>query len=481
MSTSLSSVILALFSVSCLTFLILLFKQGRFSQLKFQASKSEGQTFGIAVISIGALLGLRAFISPGDDLIDTSLFLVALTLPFFLKRLQCTEVLLQVVLLILVVVMSVVFSKNLAAPAYLATLLGLITYKILENLLFSTNNRLDDIAPACTLLAFQSWFAATGSNDPDAGNILISCFSISLLLEMVPSALLDSDRFFLKRLALALSGGLGLLIILSKVLLLQNLGWAAALFASGIFFVYFFANAPAKQEEDFNRLSYCLQFLVALGILTVAATRLFGDLGLIVLLSTSLLSGSSNRTLLASIFWSSRLLLQAFVSTYVANVTGINLMHPYCTAALYFGFLAILFLLAVIHINSKSRLVPLALLVTSILLPPAIIYLLHEESAASFLIAALVSTVSLVGFFPVIYKGADLLPHDNLMLVPMLMATMALLYGPLVTIGNEATVANRMQLLSITAGVLLIFYLLLLAITRFRSTGKPVSISGDQS
>ncbi len=478
MSTTLSPTLLVSLLVAGLIYMYSLFKQGKISGLKFLSIKPEGKVFGIAILSIGAFLSFRTFFSASEAVEGMFIFLVALNVPFFLRHFNFAPAVIQLILLFLVVLLSSIFGSTLPATALLSILLALLVNKLLENLVFSPGNQLEDIAPACVWLAVQSWLTLNGNNNHNVGNILLSCLSISLLLKLTPSTLLNNDRLLGKRIVLSLSAGLALLIILNNVLLLPKLAGLAVLFAIGIFFVYFFANESAD-KEDIGRLSYCVRFLVALGILTVIGTRLFGDLGLIVLLSTSLLAGGFNNLLLPSIFWSSRLLIQAFVSTYVSNITGINLMHTYCSAALYFGVLAILFLLATLSLKAKPWLALSIVLVTAILIPPAIIYLFHEESAASFLIASLVSMVSLISFFPLLYKGQDSLQQDNLMLVPMMMTTVGLLYGPLVQIGNEATVASRIQLISAIAVAFLVIYLVLLAVNRISISGKPVSISRD--
>ncbi len=200
------------------------------------------------------------------------------------------------------------------------------------------------------------------------------------------------------------------------------------------------------------------RFLVLLGILTLIATRLFGDIGLVVLSVAGLRCTSLNMSVFASFFWISRLLLQGFVAAYVANVTGINLMHAYCSAALYFGFFAILFVLLILHINSKKWLPLAVMLFIGLLAPPIFIYLMHEEPTASFLVAANVAAILLISFSAMIFKGKNA-SQANLMLMPLMMLTTALLSGPLVAIGNTATVSARLQLVSYVAAVPILVYL----------------------
>jgi hypothetical protein len=479
MDISLSPTLLIFFLLSGLAYLVFLFKKGKFSPLKFQINQSETRNFGIFSISICALLSLRGLLPITDALVTAVIFFVSIAIPFLLMRLNFATEALQVVLLAAVIALSAIFHTGLTAPMFLSALLGLLTYKILENILFSKENKFEDVAPACAWLAVQVWLTQTSGSNPQVDNILLSCLSISMLMKMIPSTFLAGDLFAGKKIVLSLSAGLILLIILNKILLLPKLALLAGLFAAGLIFVLGFARTSKDDDEDIKRLFYCVGFLATVGMLTVGATRLFGDLGLIVLLPTCLLCGASNSAILASVFWSSRLLIQAFVSTNVANVTGINLMHTYCSGALYFGFLAILFLLAILSIKAKDWLATIALLLTALIAPPVIMYLFHEESAGSFLIASIVSSISLVSFFPFFYKGQNDLQQDNLMLVPMMMTTVGLLFAPLIQIGNESTVASRMQLVSAVGVAFLLIFLAVLVINKMSASRNPVSVPRD--
>ena len=57
--------------------------------------------------------------------------------------------------------------------------------------------------------------------------------------------------------------------------------------------------------------------------------------GLLVLAPTTMVALRPNVAIFAGLFWTVRVLLQAFVVQYNPNVTGINLMHSYTSAALY--------------------------------------------------------------------------------------------------------------------------------------------------
>jgi len=474
MNIVLSKEILLFFLVSALVSLFLLFKKDRPERLKFSISKSELKGFAISILALSILLALRIFFVTDEVWSNLILFAVSFTVPFLLRRLDLPNEALKVLLLSFVVLP--VASNDLSAFASLSLLLGLLANKLLENLSFRLDNGFDDIVPACVWLTVLAWSGLTGHGAAQTENILLSCMSIALLLKCLPPSFTINDRFFIKRLAISASAGLVLLIILTKVLLLPTTTLLAVLYSVGLFFAYCF-ETKSSENDDMNTVLRSTTFLAVLGVLTLVATRLTGDIGLTVLSSTCVLCTGANVVIFAALFWLSRLLMQAFVSTYVANVTGINLMHSYCSAALYFGFLGILFSSLILHFGNKK--LPVAMLLLGLLVPPAIIYLIHEEPTASFLIASNVAAISIFAFSPLMFKGENILRQGNIMLMPLMMSTMSLLYGPLVTVGNQATVVNRFQLVSYVAAAILVIYFVVAYLSK--TMCKSISVSGNKS
>ena len=90
------------------------------------------------------------------------------------------------------------------------------------------------------------------------------------------------------------------------------------------------------------RFSRGIKNILLVGICTLVASRLFGMEGLLILAAATVVAPIPGSALIAGLFWSSRALLQSYVSQFNPNVTGVNLMHNYASAALYAGFLVII-------------------------------------------------------------------------------------------------------------------------------------------
>lgn len=481
MNVALSTGILYLFVASVLVALaVAVWREGALKQLAFSISPHLFKQFAIFLLAVGALLGLRGFFAD-DAWTSELLFAVGALLPFVLKRFGVQSGHLGVILLLLAVCQTRFFTEQLSTAGMLATLFGLGVYKILENIIFGLENNFDDVLPAFIWLAGSYWLSTgiSTSAKPVQENILLVCLTLSVLLKTIQTPFLTEDKSYIKRILLAAVGGLGLLLILTKVLLLPKMAPLAALFAAGLLFAYMFE--PVGQSEDKQNTFDPVRLLVLIGVLTLGATRLFGTLGLLVLVPTTVVATVSEGVVLAGMFWISRVLLQAFVALYNSNITGINLMHAYTSAALYGGVVVVCLLsLALRDVESSWMKAAIVLLACS-LLPPGIIYFLHEEPTGSFLVAATVAGISLVSLIPILYKRQETSAQKNLMLTPVLMTTACLLCGQLVERGNQATASGRFQLvLFITACVFLI-YLVFYFYNLLKGRRQPVEVPRGES
>ncbi len=421
----------------------------------------------LGVLLIGGIL--LSWLPLQDVWIKNVLYVIYLAgLPFLLGRMNCPSKVIQVFLLLQIVLCTPKLDHSLSIFVVCSILLGLLVYGLLKDFLFTTNDNFTDILPSCVWLSSLAWIGLTGRNEANIENILLVCLSISLILKLLPPKFISNDKYFIKRLVLSLCAGLALLIVSKTILLTPNMMILSGLLAGGIFFSYFFENKSS--DDEMTNLLISTSFLVILGILTLIGTRLVGDTAIVVLSAACCMN--AGKGLFASLFWISRLLIQGFVLTYVNNVTGINLMHPYCSAALFFGFLAILFLSLVLQINYKQSPALASFLILGMLAPPAIIYLIHEEATASFLIASNVVAISLLSFAPLIYNGRNVVKQNNLMLMPLFLSTCVLLFAPLVEIGNHATVASRLQIVSYAIIALIVICFILSNIKRV--TRNPV-------
>lgn len=478
MSIALSTGVLIFFLASVLVCGFFLLRRGQPS-LKFSLGPDEAKGFFITLLVLSAVIGLRALFTTDETvsatISNTVLFASALALPFFLRRANFSYELVGLLLFLSAVLLVFLAGSNMSLVSLMCAGLGLLVYKIIENLALEDENRFDDIIPAFIWLSGICWISLTGQSPDRSPNILLSCLSVSLLLKLIKPYFISGDKLFAKKLAkqfaFSVTGWLALLLIITRLLLLPKIASLAACYGVGIFFVCL-SEDLSFAYDGLHQLSQCMRFLVALGILTLAATRSIGDMGVAILSAATLLCAPTNIAVFAGFFWLSRLLTQGFVSTYVSNVTGINLMHAYCSAAQYFGFLAMLFVAVALYLDAKKWMTPVMVLLLGVLGPPALIYLIHEEPFASFLIAANVAAIALCSFSPIIFKEHNIFKQGNLLVLPLMMSISGLLSSQLITIGNSATAASRLQLVASIAGILLVIYLLLLLVSR-----KKIGIS----
>jgi len=232
--------------------------------------------------------------------------------------------------------------------------------------------------------------------------------------------------------------------------------------------------------------------LLLLGMATLVASRLFGTAGWVVL-AVGLLSNrrSGSYVSVAAMFLLARVLLQAFLTQFSANVTGINITHPYASAALFVGFAMMLILPnwlnalpatapAVPHndaeiLNDPKRLslilIPFVLLgLGSLLFAGLSNYFLHAEATASLLLALIVSGLGVSLLAQFYSPQARAMP---------LFATLLTLAGALVSPeildwGNEAEKGQKLVVL----GVALALILLMAFLTQRLGSGrKSIQVS----
>ncbi len=159
--------------------------------------------------------------------------------------------------------------------------------------------------------------------------------------------------------------------------------------------------------------------------------------------------------LIAGLFWSSRALLQSYVSQFNPNVTGVNLMHNYASAALYAGFLVIILASVLIKDQHDRKILSGGLIAALIVLAAGSNYFLHAEPTGSLLISLSVLAILVAYLAPVLFPGraAD---QENLILLPALATTTALLTSGYIEHGNDATNQQRMIALCVVAALVAI-------------------------
>lgn len=224
--------------------------------------------------------------------------------------------------------------------------------------------------------------------------------------------------------------------------------------------------------------------LVLIGIAALVASRLFGTLGWVVLATGLLGNRNAGQAVMVGIlFFLARTLLQGFLLQYNPNVTGINITHPYASAALYIGFALMLLLPGLLNRLCPSPSNAQAIEPQASQPAPAISlfsigcvligglsnYFLHAEATGSLLVALTTAGlgVSLLGRIQ--SSSANAYP----ILFSILTINGALLGHELLDMGNEADKAQKLTLLGIT---LIIALALLLVSQKLGSGRKPVQV-----
>lgn len=329
----------------------------------------------------------------------------------------------------------------------LGTMGGLLAWKLTENLMHKPESRLDDVLAPMVWLTTVYWAKLTLPEVPGilAQCVVLSTLFVAVFIRWVQPILLPRDTIYLKRLMLALTGGLALLIVFTKVLTSSTLTNTVILGGSGFMLTYLLQSLD-RSVDDTPNLARGIKNVLLVGIATLAATRLFGMQGLLVLAAATVLAPLPGSALVAGFFFLSRVLIECYVFAYNQNVTGINLMHTYTSAALYAGFLMVV-LGSVFIKDLKSRVVLTCIFLGSIIvLPAATNFFLHPEPTSSFLVSLGVASVLASLLAPAIYPSfaAD---QENLILLPAVGSVVAIASYELIEIGNNATTHDRLMAL----------------------------------
>jgi len=369
-------------------------------------------------------------------------FVGASVIALLLSQIGFPAELRSLILLILSVGLTQLCPTEYNQPI-LGTLAGLLVWKTIENLLHKPESRLDDITPPVVWLSTFYW-AKVGTNEANGvlcQGIVLGTLLVSICIRWIQPALLTSDKVYLKRLLLSVFGGLALLCLITELLLGVKLQTIAALAGGGYLVTYLLQSLDSGHNEAPN-LARGLKNILLIGILTLVATRLFGMQGLLVLAATTVIAPTSGAAVIAGLFWASRVLLQAYVLQYNPNVTGINLMHTYTTAAMYAGVLLVLVISLFIKEIKDRRLLSAIFLASVCITPCASNYFLHSEPTGGLLISIGVTAVLIALLSPAVYQSR-LTDQENLMLVPALATTLGLMSQELIGLGDGASVHDR--------------------------------------
>lgn len=325
---------------------------------------------------------------------------------------------------------------------------GLLVWKTTENLMHKPESRLDDVLAAMVWLTAVYWIKLTMPEVPGITTqcVVLSTLLVAVFIRWVQPILLPRDTIYLKRVMLAVTGALALLILFTKVVMISNVTNMVLLGGAGFLLTYLLQSLDRSVDETPN-LARGIKNVLLVGIATLVATRLFGMQGLLVLAAATVIAPVPGSALVAGFFFISRVLIECYVHAYNSNVTGINLMHTYTSAALYAGFLVVV-LGSVFIKDAKSRAVLTCMYLGAIIiLPTASNYFLHPEPTSSMLVALGVASVLAALLAPAIYPSyaAD---QENLILMPALGSVVTLTSYELIDLGTSASTNDRMMALA---------------------------------
>ncbi len=325
---------------------------------------------------------------------------------------------------------------------------GLICWKSVENLLVSPEkSTLEDFVPPFLWMATTLWVRTVEADNWVAlhHNVILASFVAAIFMRWIQDPFLKIDKLYVKRVCLAITGGLVMLILVTKVVGALELAKLCALAGGGYLLAYVLQALDARREHESLALNSFKQLLF-IGIFTLIATRMFFTPGLIVLAISTVIATTSGAALMAGLYFGSYILLQTFIFRFNSNMTGINIMHSYTSAALYAGLFIAITASLLLRERMDNRARALLFISAGLMAPAATSYFLHAEPAASLLVAVLVGTI-IIGIFCRALANAHWKGYENVMLTPAMMIAFGLLTGELITIGNSADAQQRYTVL----------------------------------
>jgi hypothetical protein len=395
------------------------------------------------VIPIGGLMWLGSM--AGMELaVAAPYFAAAAAVPYLLSSIGLPPFLRALLLL----AVSVAFTSFVPADhdrvCLGAVVAGLICWKSAENLLVKPEkSTLEDFVPPFLWLVTIYWTKTAEADTWVAlhQNVILASFVAAIFMRWIQDPFLKIDKLYVKRVCLAVTGGLVLLILVTKVVAALELAKLCAIAGGGYLLTYVLQALDHPRENESIALNSFKQLLF-IGIFTLLATRLFFTPGLIVLAISTVIATTSGAALIAGVYFGSYIFLQAFIYQFNSNMTGINIMHSYTSAALYAGLFIAITASLLLRERMDNRARALLFISAGILAPGATSYFLHAEPTASLLVATLVGTV-IIGIFCRALANAEWKGYENVMLAPALMIAVGLLTGELIATGNAADAQQR--------------------------------------
>lgn len=454
MATLSTNIMILFFATAAIVFSWFFVRGKEWTDLSAKLLAPSLKAAGIILMPFLALFGLASL---GSLTVAGSVlyFVPALLIPFVISRLNFLPFE-RSILLLSMFVGAAIFLPAEANDAIAAMIAGLLVWKISDNLLLPEQSTLEDLLPSLIWLV-TVYFTHVGGGTADAGvqqALVLATLAVSMFLRWVQRPLLHKeDKVYLKRIVLSITGGLTVLCVITKVIGAAGaFPKIAAIAGAGYFLAYILQTTDNYKEEGAVR---GLKQLIYIGIFTLIASRLFGMIGVLVLAGTMLVATKPGTAQIAGIFWTVKALIQTFVAQYNANVTGVNLSHSYTSAALYAGFLAVVVLSLFIRDQKEKRLLMILLLAGAVALPAGSNYFVHPEPTSAMLIAGSVAAILLCAMASAFYQRT-VEGHENLILIPGIMAASALLSHELLDYGQASTAHDRLMAIGALAALVII-------------------------
>jgi hypothetical protein len=406
-----------------------------------------------SVLAVILFAGLNA-VSAGL-LAGAAYFVAAFILSFLLSELNLAPFSRSIILLMSAVGLTLLTPADQKLLSFSSALAGLTVWKLTSNLIRAELATMLDIVPPFVWLSASLWWLVAHSGPSGTQNLgmVLGVLTISILMRWVQMPLLWEDPVYLKRIVIAISSGLLALIIFNKVLLATSFAQLAGV--AGVGFLASFLLTSMDNNKSESSIQDALTKLTLIGGLTLAAGRLYGSEGLLILAATTVILSKSGLTQIAGMFWALRVVQQSFQELFNSNVTGINVNHEYVGAALYFG-LAAACVAGIAFRNYKSgAMLAGAATILALVASAGSSYLLHAEPTAGFVLGAVVGGTIFCIAGKEIY-ASDFTQYQSVILCPAIFTCFALIISPLLDVGNSATTHDRLVVVGSLTALLLI-------------------------
>lgn len=221
---------------------------------------------------------------------------------------------------------------------------------------FSQGNKigieLQDIASAVVYISaalFADQTSGLSGVPVQKARALVECaFITTALITVFQRPFTFGDRIWVKRLTLCVTAAIFFLVLVTKIVLAPEYLNLAVIFGfsmAAFYAVDGFTDKTTPTDERTGTVRAIMQVLM-LGIITLAASRLYGNIGLGCVAACTMVGlhgfGRGVVTAAMALFIAARIFEQYFALNLVSNVTGVNMQHAYVSAANYFGFFVVM-------------------------------------------------------------------------------------------------------------------------------------------